>query len=237
MTQPLTEEVLAEGLRTNEDEDPSFAKMMEFGHTLTEDESSRADTLQRWMSIENTMRFIAVDRTMRADDGPFHFYCNSYDCGNHNVYIYEEQDADRLYLIPWDLDNGFVVLDGGLGGGSDQFLKVLDEWDDTTVTCAPHAGAAPSSPWQMPPSCDPLFRTCAESYSEEFDADVAELLAGPFSDAVVSEMLDTWAAQISDTVTEAYELNAEQRSPTDWASGLENLRSRVDYLRAQAGDE
>ena len=72
---------------------------------------------------------------------------------------------------------------------------------------------------------------------QEFDAAVAELLAGPFSDAVVSEMLDTWAAQISDSVSEAYGLNAEQRSPTEWASGLDDLRSRASYLRAQAGDE
>lgn len=231
MTPPLSEEALLAGLRTNEDEDPSVQKVLTFSDGMQGTSETRAETLASWMRIPYVSRFIAVDRTIGADDGPFHYYCSQLGCQNHNFYMYEEADDDRLWLIPWDLDNAFVVLNDTFQTPADQFLKVVSEWDDLSVLCEIHPGSTSWTPWQMPPGCDPLFRTCAEHHGEDYAEAVEELLAGPFSAKVVEEMLTTWSAQIADTVAEVNALDPEQPTVNAWNAGLDDLKARITALR------
>jgi len=236
LTPELTEEMLLEGLRTNEDEDPSVEKVLEFSDAMQGDSATRAATLQSWMNVENVASFIAVDRTIRADDGPFHYYCNEWGCWNHNFYLYEEAKSDQLWLIPWDLDTSFVVFNSQFFAPSDQFLTVTDEWNDLSVPCQAHPGAAEWTPWQMPPACDPLWGTFAEHYDEAYRAAVSSLLEGPFSEESIEEKLDAWTSQILDTVVELHELDPEQSSAVQWYDGLTDLEGRILVLRAQAED-
>ncbi|MEC9073104.1 MAG: CotH kinase family protein, partial [Myxococcota bacterium] len=237
MTGELTEDLLLAGLRTNEDENPSVQKVLTFSDGMQGESGQRAEVLSSWMRIPYVARFIAVDRTIAADDGSFHYYCSEGGCANHNFYLYEEEKDDLLWLIPWDLDNAFVVLNDTFQTPADQFLKVVYDWNDLSVTCAPHPGSTSWTPWQMPAVCDPLFRTCAEHFNEDYKDAVQELLAGPFSDEVVNEMLTTWSAQIEDTVAEVKALDPDQLSQSDWDWGVQDLKARIAALRAIAASK
>ncbi len=229
-----------QALKTNEDDNPSVEKFLAFGSAISSDE--RVGAVATWLSVDNTMRFVAVDRTIRADDGPFRFGDDG-PRGNHNYYLYEEAMADRLWLIPWDLDNAFVVLPGtGATDGrsasyvgdlsADHYLRVTSEWDDHTVECEFRPGDGPQP--ILPPSCDPLWSTLGCFYHPRYDAAVAELVAGPFSDATVTARLEAWTTQIASTVEEAHSTDPEQLDPTDWRGALEDFRARLDFLRSQA---
>jgi len=69
------------------------------------------EAMAAWMDADATTSFMAVDRVLMNDDGAFHFYCfagaignNPKAPGNHNYYWYEAERADRLWLVPWDMD-------------------------------------------------------------------------------------------------------------------------------------
>lgn len=234
LTGELTEERLLAGLRTNEDENPSVDKVLAFSDAMQGTSHARAAALDAWMRVPYVASFIATDRAIGADDGPMHYYCSEFGCSNHNFYLYEEEKDERLWLIPWDLDNAFVVLSDTFQEPADQFLKVLDDWYDLTVPCQAHPGGATWAPWQMPPSCDPLFRTAAEHFFDAYEAAVSTLLEGPFSEQAVDEQLETWTAQILDTVVEAHALDPQQLSPVDWYNGLQDLKGRIKALRTRA---
>ena len=217
------------GLRTNEDQDPSVDVMLEFARGLAQESGdARATTVQSTMSVNNTARFLAVDRAIGADDGPFHFYCEG-GCGNHNFYVYQEEQADRLWLIPWDLDNAFSLLQFESPG--DLYVGVVDRWNDQTLSCEPHPGAMDETPYQMPPSCDPLIGAYGCYFSDEYDAAITELVEGPFSDQAVEETLVKWSDQIADAVAEAHAQNSEQLTPRKWREGLADLLERTRALR------
>lgn len=88
-----------------------------------------------------------------------------------------------------------------------RFLFVTDEWDNTEAKCEPHGAEGPGL-MQMPPSCDPLIRTMAESYKGEYEAAVDRLLSGPFSAATVDESLERWSGQLRELVAELYSKDA-----------------------------
>lgn len=225
---------LLAALRTNEDENPSVDKMIAFGEAVMSAEGDdRADAIDAWMDVDNTMRMVAVDRTIRADDGLFHFYCGP-PCSNHNYYVYEEELSDRVWVIPWDLDNAFVVIRQP-GLTADSFVKVMDEWDDHTVTCEPRSGGSTFSPRQLPPSCDPLINGWA-SFGASYDAAVAELVDGPFAADRVDALIAAWDAQITATVDEAYAADSEQRSAAEWQAGITDFRERTQILRDAAAN-
>ena len=227
-----TAQSLLDALRTNEDQNPSVDKMIEFGQAvMSTDGDDRAATIASWMHVDTTMRMVAVDRAIRADDGLFHFYCGGL-CSNHNYYVYEEQLSNRLWVIPWDLDNAFVVIRAP-GLNADSFVKVVDEWDDHSVTCGPRAGGVPLAPRQLPPSCDPLIHGWA-SFGAEYDAAVDELVAGPLAETEVEVLIAAIDAQISATVAEAYAADPEQLSPAQWQAGIVDFRERVQILRTAA---
>lgn len=234
LTAPISAERWKSGLEDSGDKNPSFDKALAFGRSvMQENGDARARAVQERMSIANTMRFIAVDRTIRADDGSAHFYCVDGGCGNHNFYLYEEQKSPRFWLIPWDLDTSFVVS-GSLADTGDLFLRILTEWNDHGAVCKIGPGAAAFSPQQLPTACDPLWNALGCYFKDDYRAAVAELLAGPFSDAAVKEKLDAWRDQISASVDEAYAADARQISTAVWSESLADLRARIQFLRNQA---
>ena len=125
----------------------------------------------------------------------------------------------------------------GLGGGADEFVTVVDTWHDTSIPCVPHAGAGSFTPWQMPPSCDPLFRTSGSTYKDLYQDAVGELLDGPFSEESVGDLLAAWTNQISDAVDEVHQVDPEQVGGWEWIEALSDLNARIEYLREQAYGE
>ena len=231
---PPSAERFRSGLQTNKDSMPSFDRALEFGRAVMQPAGdARARGIQDWMSVANSVRFVAVDRMIRADDGPAHFFCENGSCDNHNFFLYEEQKSPRLWLIPWDLDHAFIV-GGPLANGTDTFLRVLTEWNDHSVVCQPGPSAVEYAPLQLPPACDPLWNGLGCYFDGDYQAALRELLAGPFSERVIEEKLVAWSAQITAAVSEANATDSRQLTPQAWADALTDLRARVQYLRAQA---
>jgi hypothetical protein len=197
--------------------------------------------LSDWMSLDYAARYVAVDRTIRHDDGPYHWYCqasavtdnadwhrlhqigDSY-CGNHNFYWYEDTKADRLWPIPWDLDNTFPARVG--------FVFVRNAWDDLSADCsAPVSGVLGT---QMPPTCDPLQRAWALGLSERIRAAQHTLIEGPLSERAVGEKLAHWSELIAQTVGEASDLYPREPNLSAWLGELATLEGAIASLREQA---
>jgi hypothetical protein len=220
-------------LRTNEHDNPSVDKALDFTAAVTGwDVNGREAGVLDWMSVPNTMRHLAVDRTIRHDDGPMHWWCSETRCTNHNYYFYVEEWSERVWLIPWDLDKAFVYRPEGVP--SNFWTEIVYEWDDHDVACQIHEAAVPAASPQMPPSCDRLTNTLGSFFHEEYDTAVAELVDGPFSAEVVEGMLASWEEQIAPAVEEAHEAEDEQLSYDDWQSKLTSLRGKIDGLRLRA---
>jgi spore coat protein CotH len=239
---PLAER-LHESLRTNENSDPSVARMMDFGAELAAAKDNRElqDVLERWTDVEQTLRYIAVDRAILHDDGPFHWYCAARAdsptvrefagsrCFNHNYYWYDEEQADRFWIVPWDMDHTFR---------RDHFVTIPTEWNDPSPDCTTtvlHVGFG-----QMPPACDPMTQAWGlyEQYRETLDA----FLAGPFEPSHVEGLLDRWGAQIEPFVREAAEKYGDDDCPgiycslelDEWYQQFYEFKLRVQYAHDRA---
>ena len=115
-------------LQTNEDEAPDVSRLVRFADELAdaaeaEDGDARADVVAAGMSTEHVAAYLAADRAIRHDDGPLHLYAPWGPGAGHNVYVYEEQRADRWWLVPWDLDRAFAV-DTDWAGPGDAFSRM-----------------------------------------------------------------------------------------------------------------
>jgi len=224
--------VYLDALTTNEDEDPSVEKMMELDRQLlavTPEESGAIS--DSWIQRQYIMNYIAVDRTIFNDDGIFHFYCyvplgqgnNPGTCGNHNYYWYEQSNANKLWLIPWDLD---ITFDFGF------VVRIPMAWNEPFDTCdLVFSERAPV----LPPYCDRLVRAWT-LFEADFKQAVGDLLAGPFAPEAVDAKITKWEATLKDTVIEMHEHNSEHLSLTDWASAIANLKAAVNDRRWQAAN-
>ncbi|HTU61525.1 MAG TPA: CotH kinase family protein, partial [Polyangiales bacterium] len=186
-------------LESNRDEDPQVDKMLAFARDLREaDDETLPQVVADWLDRDYTARFVAVDRTIRHDDGPYHWYCQAntvtdsapwhrqhaigdMNCGNHNYYWYEDSDADRFWPIPWDLDNAFPARPG--------FTFVRANWDDLSYDCqTPIDGGVFGR--QLPAACDPLQRGWTLNLARRVQGAQKALVEGPLSRREVADKLD-----------------------------------------------
>jgi hypothetical protein len=220
-----------DGLATNEDENPSADLIVTFAEDFaaaTPDE--RLDVLDRWFDIETLVATMVVDRAIRHDDGPLHWYCFS-ECEPHNFYFYEDPTREVLTLVPWDLDNAFDALTPGSAVGN--FVAIADPFGEITNDCEPFPFGAFNLP-QRSAACDPLVATIA-SLTDEYDRQRARLLAGPFAEERVEEQLATWTRQIEPAVAEAAELHDDAPSVDSWKRALEQFRVALQASRDGSG--
>ncbi|MDG2026134.1 MAG: CotH kinase family protein [Acidimicrobiales bacterium] len=226
----VTEEAAFAGLKTNEDEDPTFDQIQAFGAAMAAaDEDDRADTLRRWMSVDEVAAYVAVDRTIANDDGAFHVYCfegGSADmCSPHNYYWYEDPSRATMHLIPWDLDHAFA----NLISPANPVTPLSDPFGEISNDCQPQGFMIP----QVPSVCDPILYAFA-SFESEIDAKVDEFLAGPFSEENVNALLDEWSAQIADAVALEADTHTESVPVQWWEQSLDRLRGHIEWARDRA---
>ena len=82
-----SDQSLKKSLKTNEDKNPSFEIIKSFAEQILESQGENAlkDIIISRMDVDKIIPLIVVDRIIRNDDGPFHWYCNESDfCSNHN---------------------------------------------------------------------------------------------------------------------------------------------------------
>lgn len=227
--EPATDDDLFAGLKTNEDEDPTYGQIQGFASAILDaDEAGRRDAIRDWMSVEEIASYVAVDRTIRNDDGAFHIYCGGpFDgCRPHNFYWYEEPTAETMHLIPWDLDHAF----SNLIRPENPVTPLADEFGEISNNCEPISSFAGFS--QISSACDPLMATFA-SFDDEINAKKAEFLAGPFAPETVDALLEAWTAQIRDAVIEADQAHADAAPETSWDRSVDYFRDQLAWARDQ----
>ena len=228
--QPHADRVYLDALETNEDEDPSVAVIRTFAEELagaTSTDELRA-VIARRMVVQEAIAYAVVDRSIRHDDGPFHWYCfGPTGCAPHNFYWYENPTEKTLHLIPWDLDNAFE----NLAFNSNPITPIADDWGETSNECAPFVEDGTFVP-QRSAACDPLVAGWA-SFEIEYDQLMAHFLAGPGEPELIEELITLWSAQITDATAEASAAHGDAVSVDTWKRSVDRLL--LDFAAANAG--
>jgi spore coat protein H len=175
-------------LETNEDDQPSVDGMIRFQEAVRQGPEAMAAL----MDVDVTTSYIAVDRVILSDDGPFHLYCypmgnNPTAPANHNYYWYEAKAADRMWLIPWDLDYSMAEIENPAHMPFD-WKKPADPAD---CSCGGGLGRR-----ELAPGCDPVIKNF-QAWIAAYEAKVDALIAGPFRKTNVDEALDRWKKQLT----------------------------------------
>mgnify|MGYP002820064671 FL=1 len=217
-----------EALRTNEDENPSIELIKNFGSEVkAAGPDGAAEVVDRWMDVDEVLAWAVVDRTIRNDDGPFHWYCFG-ECRPHNYYWYEEPTAGTLHLIPWDLDNAFqnIVID------YNPVTPVADAWGEITRDCQ-RFGYGDWGLLQRSAACDPVFAAWA-TFDDDYGRLLDEFLDGPFAEELVTAQVEAWVAQIADATTEAAAAHDDAVSVRKWTGAVDELLAALDHARSVA---
>lgn len=215
------EDVYLAALESNRDEQPTAARMLALKVAAQEG----LEAVAALTDVDYQLRYVAADRVMINDDGAFHFWCyvlgqgnNPGATGNHNYYWYEAKTANRLWLVPWDMDSSFHAT---------SFVHIDPEWR-AGAPCA-----CGGSPAQTPASCDPLVAGWA-SLGSDYEARVDDFIAGPFSPANVDEILAQTIELIADAVAESAKVGGAPQ-PAAWHAAVAELRTIVDDARKHRG--
>lgn len=213
-------------LKTNEDENPSAELIRTFAQEIVNaNAASLQSAVSNWMDIDQMMAYAVVDRTIRNDDGAFHWYCDGAVCSSHNFYWYEETDAGRLHLIPWDLDHAFE----NIRNNENPVTPIADGWGEITADCAPFSYGAFQFR-QRSAACDKLTGAWA-SFTEEYEQTLSVFKSQAFSEASVNALLLAWEAQIRAATIEASETHSDALSMDEWSAALVKLKSKLQYAR------
>jgi spore coat protein CotH len=224
-------EVFVDALVTNEDDGSRAELMMRFTEEfLAAPPGERTPVLERWFDLDTLIATFVVDRAIRHDDGPLHWYCFD-ECEPHNFYLYEDPTAEQLTLVPWDLDNAFDALVPGTAVGN--FVAIADPFGEITADCAPFPFGS-FGLLQRSAACDPLVAAVA-SLTDHYERIRAELLAGPFAEERITEELDRWTAQIEPAVREAAAAHDDAPSVDEWLAAVERLVVGLETSRVGSG--
>lgn len=197
----LEQEDFVDSLRTNRDT-PDASAFMAFAQTLGNGNGTSFDAdMQQWVDIEETLRYIAVDRALKNWDGIMAFYSPS---SPHNFYWYHDVDGSGLFrLVPWDMDNTLWEFDPYMS--PEQWVSALavPDWNVNPRNCEPR------SVWELdggtkitPPRCDPFLSRLAETHWQQFEAIGQELLDDTFNPQRMLNRVDYFANLIEPTIAE-----------------------------------
>ncbi|HTM22016.1 MAG TPA: CotH kinase family protein, partial [Kofleriaceae bacterium] len=179
--------------------------------------------LGAWIDLDYWARYMAVDRLIENWDGVVAWYCAGGPCFNHNYYWYESTTEDRVWPIPWDLDNAFEYP------SPIRTQYGMPDWDlSPPPDCTPitvFLGIA-----GVPPACDKLIGKTSELLWDGYAAASRDLLAGEFSEAALMARIDQLEGIIGAAVAEDPDLD-----PATWADAVNTLRNAVLGLRAYVG--
>ncbi len=218
--------VYTNALKTNEDINPSVEIIKNFAQRIAEAApTDLQNVIAASMDINEIISLAVVDRMIRNDDGPFHWYCENGRCSNHNYYWYEEPTNQKLHLIPWDLDNAFenIIAD------ANPVTPIADPWGQLSSNCQPF-GAGFLQIQQRSAACDKLTGGWA-SFTEEYQQLKTQFNEGPFSAAQVNSLLDIWSQQITEATHEASTWHHDAVSVQEWKNAMDHLRNQLEYAR------
>ncbi len=214
------------GLKTNEDNpNVSIARNFAQAIELADDEELK-NIVKTRMNKQEILSYCVVDRMIKHDDGPFHWYCNGNECEPHNFYWYEDPSTNKMHLIPWDLDNAFEnILE------PNPVTNVRDDFGDITNNCLPFtSGFFGFRQWSA--SCDKLFQALI-LFEEDYEAIKLDFKNGSFSKNNTDQLLDKWSQQIEEATQEAFTTHGNDAlHPNTWNASLNRLKQALDVSRA-----
>jgi len=183
------------------------------------------NTLQNHINIDQTIALAVVDRAIRNDDGPMHWYCSWGSCEPHNFYWYENPTTQKLHLIPWDLDNAFE----NIISNANPVTPIADSWGDTSNNCHPFAYGEWSIE-QKSAACDKIIGGLSRDtikYQQLKDS----LCNGPMSEAIINQKIDHWADQIRNACVEANQLHQDAILISEWENSIIKLKEQLEFSR------
>ena len=212
-------------LKTNE-ENPAVGIMQSFANKLsTETANNIPAVIEEYMDVRKAIAYCVVDRAIRHDDGPFHWYCGG-ECGNHNYYWYEEPTNKKLHLIAWDMDNAFE----NLGSNGNTVTEIPDAWGEISNDCEPFKNG-----WlgwrQKSAACDKLTQGFV-TFDVLYDELRSELIAGPMS-VEADGLIDQWAEQIISATEQAANEHTDAISISRWQAAIQDLKDQLQISRSQ----
>lgn len=212
-------DILARSLQTNEEIADHSALLQFQADLLAAAATDLPAVLERYIDVDGTLAYFAVDQTLVNWDGVAAFYCTEGFCENHNYYLYQDGPEPTFSIIPWDLDNTFSTV-SPLTGVPGIFEPVAD--------CAEEHEAM--GRLLMAPSCDPVVQGLASTDRARYVSALDRLLDGPFAPGVIEGWIDVLQAQLEPHVA------TDERGPGSSAfhDEVERLRAAVDTLRERA---
>ena len=223
---PTNEQSFIVALKTNEDDNPSVALMSNFAEKLSmAADAEIQNIISEYMDINKIVSFAVVDRAIRNDDGPFHWYCEVGGCGNHNYYWYEEPNNQKINLIPWDLDNAFE----NILSNANPVTPIADDWGETSNNCQPFPYGS-FFIYQWSAACDKLIGGWA-SYEQEYKDLKTKFINDPFSASTVNGLIVAWSEQIRAATQEADEEHSDALSVQKWENNLYQFMDQLEFAR------
>jgi hypothetical protein len=219
-------------LKTNEDS-PNVSLIREFGQALAASNSTNSkEVVKKYMDVNRIMSYVVVDRVIRHDDGPFHWYCGNSDvlsCGNHNFYWFEDQKNKKMHLIPWDLDGAFEHIIRN----ANPITPIADKWGEKSNNCLPFM----SGSRQLSAACDKLTATWV-SFDSEFKTLKNNFQNNVLTDEKTINQIDIWAKQIEPFIKEADTFHNggsatsnKATKLTTWDAAIIDLKNQIKVAR------
>lgn len=228
---------LINALKTNE-EQQDIGLIKEFGQAIaTSNASNNKDVVQKYMKISELMSYIVVDRAIRHDDGPFHWYCNNEtinSCTNHNYYWFEDKKNRKMHLIPWDMDGTFEHVIKN----ANEYTSLADKWGGTSNNCLPFAKGSGNLKYRSA-ACEKLTAAWV-AFDQEYASIKSDFQTNFVSNDKILTQLDKWAKQIEPYIIEAdnihnkdimYAANKRTTTLLVWQNATNTLRSQVKAIQ------
>ena len=201
---------------------PRVERMVRFAGALAgADASTFGGVIDAWTDRPTLVSYLAVDRLIDHWDGFVGWYCNpsGTSCGNHNYYWYEETGRDRVWLLPWDLDNTMMVpspIRDGYG---------MPDWSASPSDCALRPIFLGF--YGRPPACDRFTALAYQVLGDAYRARTTALLAGPAAPGVQEAQIDALEALLAPEVAaDPYGPGVER-----WRQAVADLRADLPVLR------
>ncbi|WP_259016307.1 CotH kinase family protein [Emticicia fluvialis] len=227
-----SDKAFIEALKTNEEEQ-NINLIKEFGQALAASTPANSkDVVKKYMKIDEIMSYVVVDRAIRHDDGPFHWYCKDEtvnSCENHNYYWFEDKKNKKMHLIPWDMDGTFehIILN------SNDYTGMVDKWGGISNGCLPFKTSI--GKMQLSAACEKLAATWV-SFDQEYNTLKSHFISNFVKNDKLLSQLDIWAKQIEPFIIEAdkthnkgIEVEVKKKTTTFiiWDYATKSLRSQV----------
>jgi hypothetical protein len=207
-------------LRTKRSEPHEHTKMLAFARELSQaGPDGLAGVLERWTDPDQLMRYMAVDRLIGNWDGITAWYCDPGACANHNFYWYAEGEHQRLRLIPWDLDNTFLLFDP---------LFLARDWLAAPGGCDERPLAWGEQAIRHP-TCDRLAAALAALGRERFRPALREVMERAFDLERLRAQILAWRALLAPHVAR----DAGGPRPSAWDAEVTALIATLGRLHAR----